>query len=370
MTNAAQRTALYSEHLALGGRMTSFAGWELPLYYEATGATVEHRAVRERAGLFDIDHIGQITVSGPDADAFLNAVLTIDVLRIPVWHAHCGVMLYPDGGVVDDLFLYHLDDAWMVVVNAVNRAHDLHWLRTHAAGYRVVVDDISDATYMLALQGPKARDILDRLTNLDLTALPFHTCARGLVAGSPTLVGTTGYAGEYGYELYFPEEDAVRVWRAILAAGEPEGVLPAGLAARDSLRFEAALPLYGHEIGPDIDPITAGVGCFVQMNKGPFIGKDAVMHLKATGAPRRLVGLEMLEPAMPREGYPVLAEGRPIGKVTSGMKSPTLDRFLALALVPAEFSTVGARVEVEVRGKAKRAVVVALPFYTPAYRRK
>jgi len=369
MEAAGRRTALYDEHLALGGRMVTFAGFALPVQYSA-GPLAEHRAVRQTAGLFDIDHMGQFAFSGAGVETLLNRVLTGDVRDVAVWGTQYNLLPYADGGLVDDVFLYHLDDSWWMVVNAANREKDLRWLRAHAAGEQVEIHDISDATAMLALQGDKARDILQTIADIDLRALPFHHCARGNLASVPALIGATGYTGEYGFELYFPVEHAVALWLALLDAGARFGMVPAGLAARDSLRFEAGLPLYGHEISAEIDPISARLRRFIDFDKGEFIGRDALLKIELEGPARRLVGLEMLDPAVPREGYPVLAEGKPVGHVTSGMKSPTLDRFLAMALVEARNAAPGTSLEVVVREKPKRAVVVPLPFYTPAYRRR
>jgi len=365
-----QRTRLYDEHLALGGRMVEFAGWELPVQYESTGALKEHRAVREAAGLFDIDHMGQFSVTGPDAEAFLNAMLTADIREMPEWGSQYSLLPYEDGGLVDDVMVYRLPDAWWVIVNAANREKDLDWLAAHADAYDVTIEDLSERTYMLALQGPRARVILQQLTQFQLNSLPYHALARAWVAGVPTLIAATGYTGEYGYELYFPAEEAVKVWRALLKAGQPEGLLPCGLAARDSLRFEAALPLYGHELGPDIDPFTAGLGIFVQFDHRAFLGQDALLKIKLEGPAKKLVGFEMVETAVPRAGYPVLIDGREVGTVTTGMKAPTLDKFLGMALVPAEYAVPGREIEIDVRGKAKKAIIVKRPFYRPAYRRK
>jgi len=370
MDTAVRRTRLYDEHVALGGRMVEFAGWELPVQYEATGALKEHRAVREAAGLFDIDHMGKLLVTGPDAVAFLNEVVTADIREMAEWGTQYAMLPYEDGGLVDDVMIYRLPEAWWVIVNAANRAKDLNWLAAHANAYDVTIENISDETYMLALQGPKARAILQKLTRFDLNALPYHTVARAEVAGVPTLIAATGYTGEYGYELYFPAEQAVHVWRALLEAGKPEGLLPCGLAARDSLRFEAALPLYGHELGPNIDPFTAGLGIFVQFDHRAFIGHDALLKIKLEGPAKKLVGFEMVESAVPRTGYPVLIDGQEVGTVTTGMKSPTLDKFLGMALIPAELAVPGAEIEIVVREKPKKAVIVKRPFYRPAYRRK
>lgn len=368
MEGHGRRTLLYDEHLARGARMMEFAGWELPAQY-AAGATAEHQAVRTAAGLFDIDHMGQFSIAGPDALPFLNAVLSIDVERVACWGAHYALLPYADGGLVDDVFLYHLEESWWLVVNAANHAKAWRWLQVQARGFTVRLADISDATYMLALQGPLAQRILQRVTDADLTLLPFHTAMRGAVAGAPTLIGSTGYTGEYGYELYLPADSARLVWHALLDAGAVDGLLPAGLIARDSLRFEAGLALYGHEISAEIDPISARLKFFVHFEKGPFVGRDALLKIALEGPSRQLVGLEMLEPAVPRTDYPVLAEGVIIGQVTSGMKSPTLGRFLAMALVPTCYAAVGTTLEVQVREHAKRAAVAPLPFYRPAYRK-
>ena len=365
----AKRTGLYGEHVALGGRMVEFAGWELPVQYDATGALKEHHAVRAAAGLFDIDHMGQFVLSGTGAEPFLNHVLTADISALPLWKTQYSLLPYTDGGLVDDVLVYRLPQVYWLIVNAANREKDLQWLRAHAAGYDVTIEDISDATYMLALQGPKAQAILQQVTPLDLKGIAYHTAAEGEVAGAPALIAATGYTGEYGYELYLPPDQAVRVWRRLLAVGGPEGLLPCGLAARDSLRFEAALPLYGHELSAEIDPYTAGLGFFVDLGK-PFIGRDALLKIKLEGPARKLVGFEMTEPAVPRAGYPVLIDGQPAGRVTTGMKAPTLDKFLGLALVPAEHAAAGTPIEILVRDRAKKAVIVPRPFYTPAYRRK
>lgn len=368
MDTTLRRTRLYDEHLALKGRMVPFAGWELPLHY-ATSPSEEHTAVRTAAGLFDIDHMGQFRCTGPDALRFLQAFQTADLCRVATWGAHYSLLPYADGGLVDDLFIYHLDDAWWIVVNAANRDKDLRWLTAHAQGYDLRLDDISEETYMLALQGPRAQVILQRVTDIDLAVVPFHTCAWGTVAGVRTLIGATGYTGEYGYELFFPADAAVAVWRALLAAGAGDGLLPCGLAARDSLRLDACLPLYGHELTAATDPYAAGLGVFVHLDKGDFLGRDALLKVKLEGPARRLVAFVMQEPAVPRDGYPVQADGRDIGRVTSGMKSSTTGQFVGLAYVQAEFATPGTPLSIIVRDKPKRAEVVRKPFYIPAYRR-
>lgn len=371
MSEHLQRTALFEEHLRLHGRMVPFAGWELPVQYDGLGPTVEHHAVRTAAGLFDIDHMGQLTVKGADALRFLQYIQVGDLSDMVDREARYSLMCYADGTVIDDIFVYRLAaDDWWVIVNASNRHKDFAWLQAHAVGYDVHVTDISDATYMLALQGPKAQAVLQRLTTLDLATVPFHTCAQAEVAGVPTLIGATGYTGEYGYELFFPVAEAAKLWWGILAAGKDDGLLPCGLAARDSLRFEPCLPLYGHEIHQDIDPISARLGWAVSFNRGDFIGRDALLRIKLEGPKQVLVGFEMVDKGVPRGDYPVAIDGQVVGKVTTGMKAPTSGRFVGLAYVPASHAALGSEIDILIRDQPKRAVVVKRPFYVPAYRRK
>jgi len=364
-----KRTALYETHLALGARMVPFAGWEMPVQYPA-GPLEEHKAVRTAAGLFDIDHMGQVSVSGPDAVRFLQRIQVADVRTMQVGDAHYSLLCYDDGGIVDDIFIYRLPEDWLVVVNASNRLKDVAWLNAHVFDDDVTVRDISDETYMLALQGPAAERILQEVTDINLSELRFHTGAYGSVAGVRTLIGATGYSGEYGYELFFPASQAEKVWNALLDVGKPHGLLPCGLAARDSLRFEACLSLYGHEITADVDPISAGLSWVIAFDKGDFIGRDALLKVRLEKPEVRLVAFEMIERGVPRQGYAILSNGVEVGEVTTGMYSPTTGRYVGLAFVPRELAKVGTELEVLVRNKTKKAVVVKKPFYMPAYRRK
>ncbi len=366
--NELQRTALYDRHVAMGGRMVPFAGYELPVQYP-TGPTAEHHAVRTAAGLFDIDHMGQFVLKGPDAELFLQYVQPRDVSQMKVWDAEYSFLCYSDGTFVDDIFIYRLPDEWWIIVNAANRHKDLFWLDTHIAQFDCELEDISDPTYMLALQGPKAQAVLQKLTDLDLNTVAFHTAARAKVAGIDTLIGATGYTGEYGYEMFFPEEKAVAMWESLLEAGKPEGLLACGLAARDSLRFEACLPLYGHEINAQVEPVGARLSWVCDWDKGPWLGREAVLKNKLEKPAYWLVGLEMIDRGVPREHYDVAAGDQVIGWTTTGMKSPTLDKFLALAYVPAPYNKLGTELNIIIRNKAKRAKVVKRPFYLPAYRR-
>lgn len=362
-----KRTALYERHLALGGRMVEFAGYELPVQYP-TGPKAEHLACRHAAGLFDIDHMGQVIVSGRDALPFLQSVMTADVSKFALGSAHYSLLCYADGGVVDDTFIYTLPGRYFVAINASNNAKDTRWLEAHRGGYEVELRNVSEETYMLALQGPQAQAILQPLCASDLAVLPYHQAAETTVLGQPTLLGHTGYTGEDGYELFFPRTAAPALWDALLEQGRPLGLLPIGLAARDSLRFEACMPLYGDEITAERSPIGAGLGWAVSFDKGDFIGRDALLKERLEGPRERLVGLRMIEHSVPRHGYVVLTNGQPCGIVTSGMYSPSLDAFLAMAFVASEYSAIGAEVAIEIRGKPHKAVVVKRPFYLPAYR--
>ncbi len=362
------KTRLYEKHVAMGGRMIEFAGWLLPVQYP-TGPIAEHHAVRTAAGLFDIDHMGQFMVHGPDALPFLQRVMTWDIATLEPDDAHYSLMCYDDGTVVDDVFVYRRDGDYMVVVNAANRKKDLRWMVQQAKGFDVQVTDVSDETYMLALQGPKAEEILQRVTDVDLSQVKRFSAVAARVGGILTLIGRTGYTGEDGFELFFSADEAEHMWDLLLETGKEDGLLPCGLAARDSLRFEACFPLYGHEIHAEIDPISARLGYFVRTEKGPFLGRNALLKIRLEGPKQKLVGLEMLDRGVPREGYPVLIGGEERGHVTTGMKSPTLNKFLALAYVPTEYSKIGTEVEVLIHGKPKKAVVVKTPFYVPVYRR-
>ncbi|MFZ1771436.1 MAG: glycine cleavage system aminomethyltransferase GcvT [Caldilinea sp.] len=361
-----QRTPLYETHVAMGGRMVEFAGYELPVQYP-TGPTVEHHAVRTAAGLFDIDHMGQFEIGGPDAEICLQQLQVWDLDQMVEGDAHYSVLCYDDGTVVDDIFLYKLHSRWLMIVNASNRAKDWAWIEHHLHGYDAALIERSDELAMLALQGPKAEQILQKLTSYPLATVAPRTAVETEIGGLMVIAGRTGYTGEDGFELYVPVEGAVAFWTLLLDAGKADGLLACGLAARDSLRFEASMPLYGHELSPQINPLEARLGWTMSWNK-PFIGRDALLKVKLEKPARLLVGLEMVEKAVPREHYDVASDGKVIGHVTSGMKSPTLDKFLAMAYVPPAYSALGTRLDVIVRGQPKAAVVVKRPFYKPKYK--
>ncbi len=362
------RTPLYEIYSSYPGvKMIDFAGWEMPLNYSA-GILAEHRRVREAAGLFDVSHMGELFFEGEGSAEGLDWLVTNDVRGMEVGQALYSPMCAPDGGTIDDLIIYRLAvDRFMVVVNAANRAKDLAWMRDESRPARAAVERIADRSQeiaLLAFQGPKAEAWLSGLTATDLAEIPsFRFRAGVLLAGIEVTVARTGYTGEDGFELFVAADRASELWRAILAASEPRGALPCGLAARDSLRIEARLPLYGQELDASIGPLEAGLASFVRLEKGEFCGREALRSLAERGLPRVLRGCEMIDRGVPRHGYPVYAGGEKIGFVTSGERSPTLDTFIGLVLVSRERSGIGSEIEIEIGGKRKRARIVRTPFY-------
>ncbi|MGI9861670.1 glycine cleavage system aminomethyltransferase GcvT [Moorella naiadis] len=357
-----KQTPLYAEHVAAGAKMVEFGGWLMPVQY--SGIIEEHQRVRTAAGLFDVSHMGEITIKGPDALKLVQKLVTNDASRATGDRVVYSPMCYLDGGVVDDLLIYPRGEGeYLLVVNAGNIDKDFAWIQEHTAGFQVEVKNISPATAQLALQGPRALAILQPLTKVDLAPLGYYRWTEGEVLGVHCLISRTGYTGEDGFELYFEAAAAPAMWRQLLAAGQEAGLVPAGLGARDTLRLEAALPLYGHELSPTISPLEAGLGRFVRLDKGEFNGREALAAQQEAGVKRQLMGLTMLDRGIPRPGYPVLAGGREIGQVTSGSPAPTLGQNIALALVEAGTATVGGELEVGIRGRANRALVVKLPFY-------
>jgi len=364
-----KRTPLYEEHLGLEGRMVDFGGWDMPVQYPA-GILAEHEAVRQRAGLFDVSHMGEIDLHGERALAFADELVTNDCTQLVENQVLYSPMCYEHGGVVDDLLVYRLEPGHvLLVVNAANTEKDVAWVMGQRAKLfpDVQAEDISAATAEMALQGPKAQEILQKLTPYDLGKIGFFYVAPGIeVAGRKALwVSRTGYTGEDGFEIYVRPEDARHVWQEILKAGAPYGILPCGLGARDSLRFEACLPLYGQELDQEHTPVQSGLKYWVRLEKGHFTGIEALRREQEEGGPkRRLVGLRLTERGIARHGYPILnPAGEEIGVVTSGMQSPTLGEAIALGFVPAAYAQVGTPVAVSVRGKAVAAEVVKKPFY-------
>lgn len=358
-----KRTPLFPLYANYPGvRCIDFGGWDLPVQFSSIQK--EHDAVRNQAGLFDVSHMGEFRVTGSFAEAFLQQITTNDVSKLSDGQAQYTLMCYPDGGVVDDLLVYRITaDQYFVVVNASNIEKDFEWMREHLIG-DVTLENISSDLALLALQGPNAAAIMALVTEYNCDELaPFHFAIDVSIGGVNALVSRTGYTGEDGFEIYVSVEHATDVWTALMAKGEPFGLIPAGLGARDTLRFEARLPLYGQELSSTITPLEAGVGFFVKLNKQDFIGREALFKQKADGLPRKMIGLEMIDRGIPRPHYPVYAYGKCIGEVTTGTQSPTLKRNLGLALIDANYSELGTELWVEIRGKRLKAEVVKTPFY-------
>ncbi|HEY2291029.1 MAG TPA: glycine cleavage system aminomethyltransferase GcvT [Thermoanaerobaculia bacterium] len=357
-----QRTPLYGCHLEAAARMVDFAGWEMPVQY--TGVIEEHRAVRTAAGLFDVSHMGEVRVKGAGAEAFLQRLTPNDVSKLVPGRAHYSGLLTEQGTYIDDILIYRLaPEDFLVVVNASNAPRDFEWIASRAAGVPdVEVVNESDRYALLALQGPRAVSILAPLASPDVTGLKYYGFTQGTVDGVPALISRTGYTGEDGFELYLAPEDAPRIWRRLLDAG----AVPAGLGARDTLRLEAAMALYGHEINETTTPWEAGLGWVVKMDKGDFLGRDALAAQKGGGIPRKLVGFEVQGRGIARQGHTVASEGGTVGAVTSGTWSPTFEKALGLAYVPPELAAPGTALAIDVRGRALPAVVVEIPFYRRA----
>ncbi len=370
MAERLKTTRLHRWHKENGGRMVPFAGWEMPVQYK-TGPIEEHHITRRSAGLFDIDHMGQFMVTGPDSLSYLNKLTTYDISFVEIAHAQYSLMLYENGGVVDDVFIYRLaEDAWFVVVNAANRDKDFAWMEQHRTGFDAKFNDVSSELYMVALQGPNAIALLDKIADADIPAMPRFTMLKTNVLGVETMVGRTGYTGEDGVELFYPSDQAVSMWQGILDAGTKYGIeiAPIGLGARDSLRFEPCFALYGHEITADITPLEARLKWACKLEHD-FIGRDALLKQQEKRLTKKLIGFELTEPGVPREGYPVAnTDGDIIGEVVTGMYAPTIDKYAGHAFVPPEYTKVGTEISIIVRNKPKSAQVVKRPFYKPAYR--
>ena len=362
-----KRTPLHDVHVKAGAKMVPFGGWDMPVQY--SGIIEEHRAVRRAVGLFDISHMGEFEVEGKDALAVVQRLCTNDAAALVPGQVQYSLLCHPTGGIVDDLTLYRLaEDRFMLTVNASNIDKDWRWVTEQGLGDARWVD-VSDATALLAVQGPKAEALVGRLSDADVRRIPYYRFVRGAVAGVPTLISRTGYTGEDGYELYIPAARAEHCWHALMEAGAPDGIQPVGLGARDTLRLEMKFALYGNDIDDTTNPLEAGLGWVVKPAKGDFIGKTAIEGVRAKGVTRKLVGFAMVERAVPRHGYPLLKDGAPIGHVTSGSFGPAVERCIGMGYVPPGLAAVGSEFDVEIRGKAHPARVVPTPFY-PSKTRK
>jgi aminomethyltransferase len=355
-----KRTPLYSVHAALGAKIVPFAGFEMPVQYP-TGITAEHKAVREKAGLFDVSHMGEFIVRGPEAVEFVNHVTTNDVTALNPGQAQYSTILREDGTIVDDCLVYRADDRLLMVVNGSNIDKDFAHVSRFVKDFEVTLDDISDKVALLALQGPDAARILQQHTLTDLSRIKYYEFTSGTVAGvEKVYISRTGYTGEDGFELYFPGEHAEQIWNALTTSGE---VTPAGLGARDSLRLEMGMALYGNDLDDTTTPLEASLGWLVKMKKRDFVGRDALAKQKDEGLKRKLVGFTTTERSFPRHGYPVFVKGNPSGEVRSGTISPTLGIPIGTAYVPPESTAEGSPLEIEIRGKRIPATVQKMPFY-------
>ena len=362
----ALRTPLHAVHVEAGARIVEFAGWDMPIQY--TGVLEEHRAVRTRAGLFDVSHMGELSVRGPQAQALLQALTCNDLARLSPGRAHYNGLMTPHGAFVDDLVIYRLDaDDFMVVVNAANAAKDFAWMTSQGRSFDAEIADRSGDWSLLSLQGPLAQEILTAMTAVDLGEIRYYGFRRGDVAGVPCLISRTGYTGEDGFELYAPWDGAERLWRSTMAAGAPHGLVPAGLAARDTLRLEACMALYGNDIDETTTAYEADLAWIVKLDKGTFTGRDALSRERAEGSRRRLAAFTTDGRAIARQGHAVhRAGGDVVGAVTSGSFSPTLQKNVGLAYVPPDLAQPGARLEIEIRGRREAATVAPKPFYKRA----
>jgi len=367
--SATRKTALNPVHRAMGAKMVEFNGWEMPVEYPSAGGIItEHNAVRTGAGVFDVSHMGDIRLAGPEALAAVQHISMNDASRLALGQAQYSALLYPQGTFVDDVVVHRLgEDEYLLVINAGTREKDFAWVRDHTRQFDCKVENLSDAFTQIAIQGPKAVHLLQKLTDAHLSAVKFYWATRGTVCGLKNiLIARTGYTGEDGFEIYVPADDETsrRVWNETLQAGEEFGVVPCGLGSRNTLRLEAKLPLYGHEISDAINVWEAGLDRFCKMEKPDFLGRAALEKARAEGLKRTLVGLEMVDRGIARDGYPVLDNaGGEIGYVTSGSPAPFLKKNIALAYVPPEFIALGTELKVEIRGQGVKAIVVTTPFY-------
>ena len=357
------RTPLYAEHVALNAKIVPFAGYEMPVQYPA-GITAEHQAVRNAAGLFDVSHMGEFIVRGERALEFVQHVTTNDASKIEVGQAQYSTLCNDDGFLLDDLLVYRFPDHYMLVVNGSNREKDWAWVSRFAGDFGVELEDRTDDIALLALQGPRAQAILARLTDHDLDSIRYYRFAEGTVDGIPMIISRTGYTGEDGFELYVGADDAAALWRRLLEVGKEDGLLPTGLGCRDSLRLEMGYALYGNDLDEARTPLEAGLAWVTKLDKGDFVGRDALRRQKEEGVKVRLAGFKLRERGFPRHGYPVEFNGERTGEVTSGTMSPTLGYGVGLAYVPVAAAKPGTEIGIVIRDRAVPAEVMRPPFHT------
>ena len=367
-----KRTCLYDKHVALGALMAPFAGFDMPIQY--TGIADEHRAVRQHCGVFDVSHMGEVTVQGRDAERYVQHIFTNDVASLPCGKVLYGMMCYDDGGTVDDLLVYKMGQHnFFLVINAANTDKDWAWMQQQASGFDISLQNVSDHYGQIAVQGPEAEKVMEEVLELKCSDLEFYTAKTVPVQGdlkSPSLdviVSRTGYTGEDGFEIYAPHHYINECWDKLLASGRCK---PCGLGCRDTLRFEVGLPLYGHELSPDISPIMAGLSMFVKLDKPEFIGREALLKQKAEGTAKRLVGIELADKAIPRHGYAVLnAEGETVGQVTTGYHTISTDKSVCIALVDSLYAKLDTPLSIQIRKKVFGGKVVKKRFYDKHYKK-
>lgn len=360
----AKKTPLYEEHLRLGGKMVEYAGWSMPVEYAGGGLVKEHEAVRNQAGIFDVSHMGEILIAGEEAEIFTDYLVTNDASKLKDGQVFYTFFTNEKGGVVDDLLVYRMArDRFYLVVNAANTQKDVDWVRRHQDQFRITVEDLSSVTAQIAVQGPSAEKIVQALTEEDLSKIEFfHFKEDVTIAGVNCLISRTGYTGEDGFEIYTAPDDVVRLWTAVLEEGG-ENILPAGLGCRDTLRFEAALPLYGNELNDDRTPVQAGFKFFVKLDKERnFIGKEALMKEQENGVTYSLAGLEFIGKGIPRHGYEVFVGDESVGEITTGYLAPTIGKSIANVLIKVPYNKLGTEVEVQVRKKRVPAKIIS-KFY-------
>jgi len=360
-----KKTPLNRAHREAGARMVAFSGWDMPVQY--TGVIDEHLAVRTRAGIFDVSHMGEVDVSGREALDYLQHITCNDVSRLAPGRIQYSALTTPEGTFVDDLLIYKRgEDDYLLVINAGNTPKDVDWLRYHAKGYDLRLEDVSERWCQIALQGPRAQEILQPLTGAALAAIKYYAFVHDEVAGVPCIVSRTGYTGEDGFEIYGPPEAAEKLWYALLGAGAPHGLVPTGLAARDTLRLEAKMALYGNDIDDTTTVLEADLSWILKIEKGDFLGRDALLRQKAEGLTRLLVGFETEGRAIARHGHAAMSQGTQVGTVTSGTFAPFLKKNIGLVYLPIALTQPGSRFTIDIRGREEPAVVVPTPFYTRA----
>lgn len=360
-----KRTCLYDRHVSLGAKISPFGGFDMPIQY--SDIISEHKAVRNNCGVFDVSHMGEITISGPDAERYVQYIFTNDIENAPIGKIYYGMMLYPDGGVVDDLLVYKMDEQkFFLVVNAANIDKDFDWICQNKAGYEIEVNNDSDKYGQIAVQGPESENVMEHILGLDVKELSFYTFKIVHICEQDVIISRTGYTGEDGFEIYASHEYIIEMWDKLI---ESKKVVPCGLGARDTLRFEVGLPLYGQELSKEISPVEAGLGIFVKTEKSDFIGKQAIVKQKTEGTTCKLIGLELDDKAIPRHGYEVENMGKVVGHVTTGYNSISTGKSVAMALIETSSAKIGTRLDVRIHRKLHKATVVKKKFYDKKYKK-